>query len=321
MPGRQPPAGTGLRVTLGRMVRRPSAWVLLALAVALGACAAPELRTVPPVSATTHAPLAAPHEGPPRSLRVVTLNVAHGRGHGLHQIFQSAGTARTHLDTTAGILQRHAPHVVALQEADAPSFWSGGFNHIQYLATHGGFAHFVHGEHVKAPGLSYGTALLSRLGLEDPVTVTFAPELSTVPKGFLVSTIRWPGAPSIQVDVVSLHLDFLGKTTRREQAAELITLLKQRGHPVILMGDFNSQWKDPESAVRHIAGELCLSTYHSSAQGLETFPRFGRRLDWILVSNGLDFLSYETLPDVPSDHRGVMAELTYSDPAPSPSRK
>jgi len=294
------------------MAIRPSAWVLLALAVALGACAAPDLRTVPPVSATAHAPLADPHEDPPRSLRVLTLNVAHGRGHGLHQVFQGAGTARTNLDTTAGVLRRHAPHVVALQEADAPSFWSGGFNHIQYMATQGGFAYFVHGEHVKAPALSYGTALLSRLGLEDAFTVTFDPELSAVPKGFVVSTIRWPGAPAVQVDVVSLHLAPLGKAVRQAQAAELISVLKQRGHPVILMGDFNSQWKDPESAVRYIAMELCLSTYRSSAEGLETFPRFDSRLDWILVSHGLDFLSYETLPDVPSDHRGVMAELTYS---------
>lgn len=294
------------------MMRRPCAWILLALAVVLGACAAPELRTEPPVSATAHPSLAAPEEGPPRSLRVLTLNLAHGRGHGMHQIFQRAGTTRTNLEATAEILREHAPHVVALQEADAPSFWSGGFNHIEFIASQGGFAYFVHGEHVKAPALSYGTALLSRLGLEDAFTVTFDPELSAVPKGFVVSTIRWPGAPAVQVDVVSLHLDPLGKAVRQAQAAELISVLKQRGHPVILMGDFNSQWKGPESAVRYIAMELCLSTYRSSAEGLETFPRFDSRLDWILVSSGLDFLSYETLPDVPSDHRGVIAELTYS---------
>ena len=34
-----------------------------------------------------------------------------------------------------------------------------------------------------------------------------------------------------------------------------------------------------------------------------------RRLDWILISTDLDFISYAVWPDVVSDHLGVVAEI------------
>ena len=49
--------------------------------------------------------------------------------------------------------------------------------------------------------------------------------------------------------------------------------------------------------------------------GLETFPAFSERLDWILVSPELSFRSYNVLPDRISDHRSVLAEVTLNDTA------
>ncbi len=305
------------------MIPRLAALALLVCTAVLGACAGSGLHTAGPVPepAATDAATASSQAG---TLKVLTLNLAHGRGPGRHQLFQSTKAIRANLLKTAEVLRRHAPDVVAFQEADGLSFWSGGFDHVRYLANEAGFHYVVRGEHVEGPKLSYGTALISRLRPRDPASITFDPELSPFPKGFVVATVQWPGAPSLGVAVVSLHLDFLGKPARRAQATELMSVLKERGYPVIVMGDFNDQWQEPDSAVRLVAKELRLMAFDATAGNLATFPKFEKRLDWILVSRGLEFLAYETLPDVLSDHQGVVAEIVLSrvemrsgsDPAP-----
>ncbi|MDX1698349.1 MAG: endonuclease/exonuclease/phosphatase family protein, partial [Thiohalobacterales bacterium] len=141
-------------------------------------------------------------------LRVLTLNIAHGRGDSFHQLLQHSDTTRANLADIASLLRDSDAHVVALQEADGPSFWSGNFSHVDYLARNGRYRHAVHGAHADGFGLSYGTALLARFDLRNPRVITFNPEVSAVPKGFVVSTIDWPGRPGVEVDIVSLHLDF-----------------------------------------------------------------------------------------------------------------
>jgi len=247
-------------------------------------------------------------------LKVMTLNIAHGRGDSFHQLLQRTATTVTNLDGIAALLKDSGADVVALQEADGPSFWSGDFNHIDYLANNGSFSQSVHGMHVDGLGLSYGTALIANLDLSDPQAITFAPTLSPVPKGFVVSTVRWPGNPDIAVDIVSVHLDFSSQATRKKQAVELIETLRGRKRPVIIMGDFNTGWQK-DSTVQYISQELALSTFSPEGTGLETFPAFDERLDWILVSPGITFRSYQVVADVVSDHRGVIAELELDSTA------
>jgi endonuclease/exonuclease/phosphatase (EEP) superfamily protein YafD len=45
---------------------------------------------------------------------------------------------------------------------------------------------------------------------------------------------------------------------------------------------------------------------------LETFARFGHRLDWVLISPGFTFHSYKVIEDKVSDHRAVVAELALN---------
>ena len=247
-----------------------------------------------------------------RRLRVMTLNMAHGRGNGFHQLLQQTADRLAVLDSILGLLQEHAVDIIALQEADAPSFWSGRFNHIDYLANRGDFSHAVQGLHADGLGLAYGTALIANRELRNPKAVTFDPEFSTIPKGFLVSTIRWPGSMDTEVDIVSVHLDFASRSTRRKQAIKLIEILKKRGHPVIIMGDFNAEWSE-DSTVKFISRELGLSSYLPEEPGLETFPTFGKRLDWILVSRDISFQSYRVPSAAVSDHRAVIAELELTN--------
>jgi endonuclease/exonuclease/phosphatase family metal-dependent hydrolase len=222
---------------------------------------------------------------------------------------QDSETAIANLMSVSALLERENPDIVSLQEADSPSFWSGGFDHVTFLADRGSFGRSVRGIHVDALGLSYGTALIAKLDLRNPEAITFPPKVAAVPKGFVVSTMRWPGSNDHDVDVVSVHLDFISKSARNKQATELVDTLKRRNRPLIVMGDFNTDWQDEDSALRYIARALLLSSCDPESTTLDTFPAFGERLDWILVSPGIRFTSYRVIPDVVSDHRGVIAEL------------
>ena len=284
--------------------------VILAV-VFLQACAALDRRAVPEIQyfGVAEQALLQPLADAVPGLKVMTFNMAHGRGDSFHQLLQSTATTLTNLDAIALMLTREQADVVALQEADGASFWSGNFNHLAYLAERSSHSWAVNGRQVQGAGLSYGTALLSSLELQQPQAVTFDPSLSMIRKGFVVSTIDWPGQPGVQVDVVSVHLDFSSEFTRREQARELIAELQGRGRPVIVMGDLNTEWHHQDSTVRLITSELGLSAYSPDGQGLETFPFSGKRLDWILLSGELSFSSYRVMPDILSDHRGVVAEV------------
>ena len=284
---------------------------VILLIVFLQACATGDRRAVPEIQyfGIAEQALLQPVRDTGPGLKVMTFNMAHGRGDSFHQLLQSTETTRANLDAFASMLTREQPDVVALQEADGASFWSGNFNHLAYLAERSPHSWAVNGRQVQGAGLSYGTALLSSLELQQPQAVTFDPALSMIRKGFVISSVDWPGQPGVRVDVVSVHLDFSSEFTRRLQARELIAELQGRGRPVIVMGDLNTDWQHEDSSVRLIAGELGLSAYSPDGQNLETFPWNGKRLDWILLSGELSFHSYRVMSDVLSDHRGVVAEV------------
>ncbi len=251
------------------------------------------------------------------TLTVMTLNVAHGRQRGFHQALQKRATIESHLDEIADVLTREAPDVVALQEADGPSGWSGGFNHVEHLADRAGFGNHCRGEHVKGLKLSYGTALLSRLPLADSRSVTFAPSPPTFSKGFVVASVARPGKPDRHIDVVSVHLDFARKGVRSKQIRRMIEELSGRENPLIVMGDFNCQWEGKDESLRALAEELDLVAYEPAADGMVTFPKTGKRLDWILASPQLEFVEYRTITDEISDHYGVVAVLQMADGQPA----
>ena len=151
------------------------------------------------------------------AVKVLTLNLAHGRGTGPHQIVRSAHAIRANLDTVAAVIRAHAPDIVALQEADAPSFWSGAFDHVRYLADKTGLPYVFHGKHVQGPMIAYGTALLSKLELYDRASTTFEPFPPSYAKGFIVATVHWPGLPQIEIDIVSVHAGFFTRSNHKRQ--------------------------------------------------------------------------------------------------------
>ncbi len=289
-----------------------SARVIVAAAASLvmAACASAPRHSVPVIgeNAYIYKSYVATRVSTGTSLTVMTLNMAHARSNGFHQALQGWNRAIDNLDDIIAVVDEANPDILALQEADGSSIWSGSFDHVAYLATEQGYRHWLRGEHVAAAGLHYGTALVSRVKLNDPESLRFASSFGSLPKGFVVSTIRWPGSPWIEVDVVSVHLDPLSKKRRMAQVGELTDMLKSRGRPVIVMGDMNTEWVKAESALHKLSADLGVAVFEPNAD-LVTYPRLGKRLDWIMISDELDFAEHQIVGDGISDHRGVVAVL------------
>ncbi len=242
------------------------------------------------------------------ALRVLTLNTAHGRSQGLHQTLQRGHRIRDNLAAIAGVLTREAPDVVALQETDAPSFWSGRLDHAGFIGERAGLGWFLRGAHVRGPQLSYGTAILAGRPIDEGVSVRFKRSPPTPTKGFVAGRVAFAGG---EIDVVSLHLDFSRAAVRRRQLADLVRTVHDRKRPVVVMGDFNCRWLGRERTLHGLSEALHLNAWAPEDEGHGTFHRSDARLDWVLVSRELDFAHHHTLPDAVSDHRAVMADIRW----------
>ena len=266
---------------------------------------------------------ACPEENQPGSiiesahLRVVTLNVAHGRKDRRNQMLLKTETIRTNLVDVAQALKKADAHVIALQEADAESAWSGRFDHVNLLADQADYPCYFHGVHASNRIYDFGTALLSRYPFGGAFSHSFKPSKPTTNKGFVVAALNWKPTGQLQAPVsikfVSVHLDFSRQSVRRSQIDEMAGLLAKIDGPMVLMGDFNTDWKTEDSSLKYLADQLQLTVFEPHAEGLSTYGDKGARLDWILISPGLRFSKYAVVPDVISDHYAVAAEIMLED--------
>ncbi len=256
-------------------------------------------------------PITAPTSATPGAFRVMSLNLAHGRGDGRFQALRKRETLEGNLHAAGQLVRAQRPHAVALQEADAPSVWSGRFDHVATVARAAGLPWAVHSPHVSGGGLHYGTGALSWTEPSATRQRTFAPSPPTMSKG--ATLLRFATPDGREVTLVSVHLDFARASVREKQARVLATWLKEIEGPLVLAGDFNCQWADREATLRELAQALGLRAWEPESTALATFPDWNKRLDWVLISPELAFVDYRVLPEVVSDHRAVIADLRFAE--------
>ena len=153
-----------------------------------------------------------------KTLTLLTLNVAHGRKDAFNQMLVPSTSILNNLDKIAALLREADADVVALQEADGPSAWSGNFDHVSYLAEAAGYPWDVRSDHVKGKRLNYGTGLLSRTAFLQVISHDFPESRLTLRKGFTLGQIKWQpeeNKPPITVDILSVHLDFFRNSIRK----------------------------------------------------------------------------------------------------------
>jgi endonuclease/exonuclease/phosphatase family metal-dependent hydrolase len=284
--------------------------VTIALILSLAACSGaavvassePQLLSVNRVESATQAP-------PQQVLRVSSLNIAHGRGESFNQLLVSKDRIRDNLERIAGFLRDKEIHIAALQEVDAPSSWSGRFDHADFIANDAGYPYWIQASHASVGLADYGTAILSSAPITAAAQQDFTPSPPTAGKGFTIAEIIWEGAPEspLVIDVVSIHMDFSRKSVRQKQTEELDAVLRNRDNPLIIMGDFNSESLAYELVRNAAENERLLHTWIEADNPHYSYKK--KRLDWIIVSGEFEFIDYRTETDVLSDHRAVVAEL------------
>jgi len=129
-----------------------------------------------------------------------------------NHLFLGKEDIEQNISAIARLLNKINPDIVALQEADGPSGWSGNFDYIELLAREAGYPWYYRANHAENWLFSYGTAILSRLPVTETIQHTFNPSPPTFNEGFLLGQVNWmnhnaPGS-ALAVDVVSVHLDF-----------------------------------------------------------------------------------------------------------------
>lgn len=254
------------------------------------------------------------------SLRLMTLNIAHGRGLSPYQGFHSARSIERNLKRIAYLLKRENADIVALQEVDEDSHWNQRIHLLNVLQERSGYSDSYLGVHNRREGrlpLAYGNGMLTRFPIRHAEHQAFG-RASLGEKGFMCAELET--AHGI-LPVINLHLDFKSRLRRIEQVERLIEFLELKHYTSdmkphlspIICGDFNSRRGKRTDAVRHLFRYLLekldyrLFPKNKSRTFPSIMPTHG--LDFFFIPPSYDVLHCEVLRSFVSDHRPVILEL------------
>lgn len=262
-----------------------------------------------------------------RELKLMTFNIAHGRGLSLYQGFSSTKGIFKNLDRIAKVVREEEPDLVALQEIDASSHWNDHINLLDYLQSATDYPFSVHGIHNRRDGkkpLAYGNAFLSKHPVKNWKVEPFGSK-RLGEKGFLEACFIFEDR---EIDVINLHLDFRSRQTRLRQVDQLLSSIHQRSladpyHlPPIICGDFNTSSRSSRDALHQlIARSANEEDYEYYPKRERTFPSHfpSRGLDFILIAAPFEVVQTEVIRCFASDHLPVMSTISAPLPTEQPA--
>ncbi|MBK8857578.1 MAG: endonuclease/exonuclease/phosphatase family protein [Opitutaceae bacterium] len=252
-------------------------------------------------------------------LRILTFNIAHGRGLTPIQGFTMARKIRANLRKIARLIERMAPDVVALQEVDENSRWAGNFDHLEYLRVYTGFRYSVFGINNRREGLinlSYGNAILSRHPILESENILFG-ESVVGEKGFLYAELDVGGR---RLPIVNLHLNYRSRQHRFRQVERVMDYITHKQHhrrdswhmPPIVCGDLNNSLSSPDATaelLRYFSLHGCY-TLHPREGNTFPSPLPSRALDFIFLPPACSDPHSEVVRSYLSDHRPVVVDFS-----------
>lgn len=267
-----------------------------------------------------------------RSIRVLTWNIAHGRGDVGPGLFQnwmggSAEVRAARLAKIAGVLREARADIVVLNEVDFDSDWSGGLDQAEVLARSAGYPVWFEQRNydVRLPfwTLSFGNAVLTRLPVEaaSPMKIPPHSDLEALLVGAKTASNLRLETSLGRLILVPVHLDVRSGETRLAAFPTLDSLRAHERVPLILAGDFNTSpvgWPGAdESTVLEKLLDRGLQSPRargSPSRSEWTFPTFApaRAIDWILAEPPLRVIEAHVLHDSfgLSDHGAVLSVVT-----------
>lgn len=251
-------------------------------------------------------------------LRILTFNIAHGRGLTPIQGLTLRRKLRANLRKIARLITELSPDVVALQEIDQHSRWAGNFDHLEYLQIHTGYQHAVFGINNHREGLlnlNYGNAILSKHPIVEFENIAFGAR-KVGEKGFLFAEVDVAGC---RVPLVNLHLHYRSRGHRFRQVEKVMDYVaakhenrREHWHTLpIVCGDLNNSAQSPDATAELMRYFSLHGDYTFHPQGGRTFPSPlpSRGLDFIFLPPGCEEVRCEVVRTFISDHRPVWAEF------------
>ncbi|HUG09936.1 MAG TPA: endonuclease/exonuclease/phosphatase family protein [Opitutaceae bacterium] len=255
-----------------------------------------------------------------QSIRLVTFNIAHGRGLVPYQGMVGSARIRRNLLKIASLLHKLKPDVVALQEVDFDSHWNYHVDHLEFLRVHAEFPHSAMGvtnTRLGRRGLNYGNGLLSRFPIRSHATVPFG-RAQIGGKGFLFAEIDV--GRSHLLPIVNLHLDYKSRDSRMRQIDRLFDFVEihysKSGNdwlvPPVYCGDLNNPPHRPDATLllsEHVARHGNYSVHPADGQ---TFPSPWpvTALDFVFLPPACRNAHSQVVRSFASDHRPVQVEFT-----------
>ena len=252
-------------------------------------------------------------------IRLMTFNIAHGRGLGLYQGFTSGRMLRRNISAIAELMRDLHVDLAAFQEIDESSHWHHGLRMMDELKIESGFANAMMGVNNQRGGkkpLAYGNALFSALPVELWDNQPFG-DATLGEKGFMYAEIAVGGR--YLLPIVNLHLDYRSRARRLAQIEKLVDYMRarpmrpDRAHlPPIVCGDFNSRAATDGDAVQHLFNHMLEEgRYRLYPENARTFPSFwpSRCLDFIFVPGEFSVIDCRVIPALLSDHMPVFLEM------------
>lgn len=251
-------------------------------------------------------------------LRLMTLNIAHGRGLNPLPGLQRRRMVRSNLLRIARLFHEVQPDVVAVQEIDQQSRWAGNFDHLDFLRRHSQLPHVAFGITNDRGGLlnlRYGNAVLSRHPIVDSSNVVFG-DKRVGEKGFMLVEIEIGGK---RLPLVNLHFHYRSRSQRFRQLDHLKEWLGQRRRsigsrwfmPPIFCGDFNTQRKDTDVANALLSHVEKREDYRVFPDQEPTFPSAwpSRMIDFIFLPHACRRAHGVVVQALVSDHLPVLVEF------------
>jgi endonuclease/exonuclease/phosphatase family metal-dependent hydrolase len=262
-------------------------------------------------------------------LRILTWNLAHGRGDEAPGLLRNFGGGDredrvVRLARIAEVIRTTGAHVVVLNEADFRSSWSRGLNQAEVLARTAGYGTWVQQTNfdLRLPVgvLDFGNAVLTRLPVRETRFVELPPHsrLEALVLGAKAASLIRLETGRGPLSLVPIHLEPRSEETRLEALPVFRGLASDEAAPLILAGDFNSSppgWAGAEA--RTVVGGLLEAGWRSPralgppGRNQWTYPTFdpARAIDWVLVEPPLEVVEARVLDGTEelSDHAPVLA--------------
>lgn len=271
-----------------------------------------------------------PEANPTDTLRIVSFNIAHGRGMATsNHDGGNAAERERRLDAIAALIRRQEAQIVVLNEVDFDCTWSNHADQARLIAERAGYPHVIQQMNLDTglPGyrVRIGNAVLSRwpiqaadrLSLPSPSTWE---SLVAGQKNTAICRIDWPGRGPFTL--LPIHLEHRYESVRLASVKAIAEAVDISG-PVVLAGDFNSTLPDWKAGEPDVHGDTALSWLldHGFERDMLIKPLFDRFtfntsrpdrvIDWVLASKPLRLIDTQAITTETSDHRPIVVEIHW----------